>query len=173
MKNQKRAARRKRRKEHLQLAKGDREADGEKEIEDKDANVAPRIFPNANATCAPELTSDQRKRLTKNQKRAARRKKRRERWQLAMGGREADGVEGTEDRDTNVVSRIFPSTNATCTPELTSDQMRAAAWRKRRRGCWQLAMGDREADGAKGTRDMDVNKLPRISPNTMPPVHPS
>jgi hypothetical protein len=56
--------------------------------------------------------------LTKNQKRAARRKKRRERWQLAMEDREADGAKGTRDMDVNELPRISPNTNTTCAIEL-------------------------------------------------------
>jgi hypothetical protein len=104
-----------------QLAKGDREANGVEGVKDEDANVVPRIFPSTNATCTPELTSDRKRRLMKNQKRAARRKWRKEHLQLAEGDREADGEKGIKDMDANVVPRIFPSTNATCSPALTSD----------------------------------------------------
>jgi hypothetical protein len=80
-----------------QTQSGDRGAEGVKGIKDKDTNVVPRIFPSTKATCAPELASDQKRRLTSNQKRAARRKKRGERRQLAKGDREADGAKGTRD----------------------------------------------------------------------------
>jgi hypothetical protein len=92
--------------------------------------------------------------------------------QTQSGDREAEGVNGIKDKDTNVVPLIFPSTKATCAPELASDQkkwsgnQKRAARRRKRGACRRPATGDREADGAKGTRDMDTNVVPRISPST-------
>jgi hypothetical protein len=90
-----------------------------KGIKDEDTSVVPRVFPCTNATCAPELASDQ---------------KRGDRRQLAKGDREAGGVEGVKDEDANVVPRIFSSTSATCTPELTPDHKRRLMKNQKRTG---------------------------------------